>query len=450
MKSRLLLLPLVASLGACSGGHDEGPVNPPVPEAAPSLISGELTALNKDTGAATIGNHQLNLSNATISRSSDLSQLKVGMLLTVQANPEGVVSQIQFDDLLSAPVTSNKNGKLEVAGFEIVTTQDISKFTIGQMVEVSGYPLDGKSIQTTFIEIESDKDSAVEESEIEGAVTQLNDAKTEFMLGNVLVKVQHVDKSEQLKNGVWVEVDGTLDADKTADAWANLRIEQANVQVDTPDYTDVDGDIEISGRISWVAQDKSHMVVNQNLAVGILKSTDFDDDKTSADLIPGALVEVEGNWDTGAMRLNATEVEFEGSDDVPVELPEFEAQGYADYNADTGVMTMNAIPFYVSPRTQFEDSLNKDRSFTNEWVEFSGYQQGNDYLVQEVESDEIDTSRVELEGKVVDGVGFSATLLGYQVINNQLAQYIGKQVEAECDRTPDNKLDNCSVEQDND
>ncbi|MGI2260702.1 DUF5666 domain-containing protein [Shewanella sp. GXUN23E] len=448
MKSRLILLPLVASLGACSGGHDGGPATP-TPQPVPSLISGELTKLDTQTGAATIGNHQLNLSGASIGRSADLSQLKVGMLLTVQANPEGVVSQIQFDDLLTAPVTSNKNGKLEVAGFEIVTKQDISKFTLGQMVEVSGYPLDANRIQATYVAADDDIASS-----IEGAVTQLNDAKTEFMLGNVLVKAQYIDKPELLKNGVWVEVNGTLDADKASDVWTKLTINNADVEIDTPDFADIDGDIEVSGRISWVAQDLTHMVVNQNLAVGILGNTEFEDGN-KAQLKPGALVEVEGAWDLNAMRLNASEIEFDGGDhddDVTVDLPEFEAEGYADYNATTGVITMNGLQFYVNPRTQFEDNLNKDTNFAHQWVEFSGYQQAGEYMVQEVESEAGDnTYHVELEGIVVkDGLN-NLTLIGYQTVGNQFnTNLVGKQVEASCERTADNLLDNCRVEIDND
>lgn len=443
MKSRLLLLPLVASLGACSGGHDEGPVTPPVPEAVPGLISGELTALNKQTGAATIGNHQLDFKGAALGRSANLlDQLHVGMLLTVQTAADGKVDTVKFDDLLTAPVSFNDGKTLKVAGFELLGVSNINQFKLGQMIEVSGYALDSSRIQATYIAADDDT-----ESSLEGAVTKLNDAKTSFMLGQVSISLDQANNA--LKNGTWVEVEGLMTSKEVAGELTELTINNAMVDIDTPDFAEVDGDVEVAGRISWVAQDLSHMVVNQNLAVGILNNTQFEDG-SKAMLKPGVMVEVEGSWDLNAMRLNAAEVEFDGDDDVSVELPEFEAQGYADYNADTGVIAMNGIQFYVSPRTQFEDGLVKDQSFAQKWIEFSGYQQGQDYLVQEVESEEQNTFRVELEGMVEAGDKSGATLLGYQTSKDEFKAFVGKQVEAECDRTPDNLLERCNIEQDND
>lgn len=444
MKRSLILFPLIASLTACGGSDNDSnttPVNPQPTQLA-SVISGELTAKTADS--ITIGGNQT-IKVTTSTRTIDLNQFKIGMMVTVSTK-DNQVAKIHYDNELQAPVTFNDGKTLKVAGLTIVGIKDISQYPLNTIVEISGYPVDGNTIQATYIEKEELTETL---SEIEGVVTNLkvdeikDTSQTTFTIGHIQVNMNSINSN--LKNGVWVEVKGIMHGTETHSEITNLTIDNAMVELEhqQPAYDNAKGKIEIEGIISWISKDKTHLVMNQNLSVNIASAT-FDGIFKNQ-LKPGLMIEAEGLWDTNAQNLKASEIEFDQDDThvdhIPNLAPEFELSGYANYDAELNTVSINGYSFILTPTTEI-DGIALSNLQGSDWVELSGYEQANQHIAMEVEYDGGVSVDIDLEGKVINKDGV-ADIFGYQANDNSLNQFIGKHVELECTYQGKNIVSNC-------
>ena len=444
MKRSLVLFPLIATLTACGGS--DGDASTPQPTKLASVISGELTAKTADT--LTIGGKQtikvadgadITVPTTSGSKSINLEQLKIGMMLTLKTE-NNQVNSINYDELLTAPVTNfdatTKN--LTMAGMTVITKNAVLEKSLtldaslkGKLLEISGFAIDGNTIQATYIETEDGNTS-----ELEGMLTDLDVINKTFKLGAVTVNYAQAELPENgLKIGNQVEVEGQLND--------QLVLTASKVEDNTADYQDADGAIEVEGIISWVSKDFSHLVMNQNLSVN-LSSARFDGISASQ-LKPGMIIEAEGNWDLNAQNLKATEIEYDKDDnhinDISNLAPEFELLGKAIYRSDLNTITINNQSFILTPRTEVEDiALTELKG--QDWVEVEGYEQAGQHIAMEIEYEGNTPTEFEIEGKVISKDNI-AQIFGYQANDNSLNKFVGKHVELECTYQGSNTISNC-------
>ncbi|QDF68072.1 hypothetical protein FJQ87_16625 [Shewanella sp. SNU WT4] len=455
MKRSLYILPLVAGLSACGGsGSDDTIVTPPTPTPLAKVISGELT--NKTATTLSINNQKpIDISGASVnpivSRTQsqlDLDKLKLGMQITISTNGE-VGKSIIFDSLMTAKVEEiNANESLMIAGMTVLTknariedglkAKDLNK----KFVEISGYPIDGNTIQATYIEIEEDDNGNV--TELEGLVTDIQ--SNSFKLGKVTVEALGQLPSN-IKQGDWVEVEGILAVNEIGKSYT-LSAKASDIEIDNPSYDGLlgdDDDLEVEGIISWVSPQMDHLVINQNQSVAILNSTKFEKGNKN-NLKVGANIEVEGTWDLAAANIKASEIEFDNKGDATdIENAEFEVPGTPVFNSELNTLTMNDISFTLTRYTEFENVVKNDLTGKT-WVEMSGYEQNGQYIVLEVESDN-DNEQYEIEG-IVTTINEVKSLFGYIANDNSLNNYnVGQRVEC---NLVNRELSECKLENEDD
>ena len=433
MKKSFLLLPLVAGLTACGGGSDSSSTSttPPVPPTAvlslPSVISGELTQYAVDTGAATVGNYNVNLADLPVQRSMSAPELHVGMVLTLQTDGASKVTQIRYDDLLRAPVTGVDitNKTLTMAGMTVQTEGAVwargltLETAMGKLVEVSGYMVDDQTIQATYLELED----SFEPGEMQGIVSELDTTAKTFKLGAITVDYSKVPFTLDLFNGEWIEVEGTFDgtiliADK--------------IELEYLDYDD-DASMDIEGRVT--ASGTDWLVINGSRKVSLTPATRYKGRglSSAADITVGMHLDIEGVWHTSSKTLIAYEVELDDDDDFDDDfdsllLPpttnshEFEVEGKATYDAGARMLSINGFPFQITSRTELEGAFSFEQ-LTGLWVSISGYNN----LAMEVDVERMEGT-IELEGVVAA----DNTLWGYQANDGSLNNLAGRYVQVEC------------------
>ncbi len=448
MKRSLYILPLVAGLSAC-GGSDSGSDNGGNPTPLAKVISGELTA--KNGNQLTINQQTVDVSSASVnpvpSRTQpqlNLDDLRVGMQLTVTTDGS-MADAIIFDSLMTAPVTSiDSDNNLMVAGMKVLTNNaklegvtSISHLA-DKFVEISGYAVDGKTIQATFIELEDD----TTQTELEGVVTQLDTFNHTFMLNQV--KVSGV-LPQGIKLGDWVEVEGEL-----TDTNGLFSLSATDIEIDNPSFDDLldNDDLEVEGIVSWISPKMDHLVINQNRSVNIVNVKLSADEKKQ--LVVGANIEVEGTWDSAASNIKAREIEFDdaGNNVTGIESAEFEVPGKASYDKILNKITMNDIEFIAASNIQFDAIKPEDVNNTPR-VELSGYEQNSQYIVVEIELGDSD-SRIEIEGVVLTDTDGIPTIFGYKDADGALTQHVGERVEIECTLGANNELSECKLESEDD
>lgn len=424
----LTLIPLVASLTAC-GGSDNNDSGQPVIPAATASISGELEAVSGSI--LNINGRSLDAAGARFEGTS-LSELKPGMVLDIKTE-KGVATDVILNSELQAPVSKIDGDVLTMAGIRVLTKEarfddglSLSAIKVGDMLEVSGFYLDGDQLKASFIEQSDDS-----HSELEGVVTALNTAAKQFKLGKVTV--DYSASSISLNNGDLVEVEGLLDG---------LNLKASSIEKQNREHNQGD-EIEVEGLISWMSQDGSHLLLNQQTSVAITDQTRFEDG-SAAELKVGNQIEVEGSWDLGAMNLVAKEIEFEHKGDSGLELDEreFEAPGFAILDAN-GRISLNGISLTLSSAAEFDDLLPTDVNGSN-WVALSGYEQSGEFIVTEIEAEQ-QTSRIELEGKV-QALDAEAGLFGYQTVDGSLNAFVGKHGEFECTLGANQQISGCVID----
>lgn len=412
---KLIIPALMATTLAACGSSSSDSSNPLPPHATlPTAIQGALEKVEGTNlyvnGAKipTAKNVQVEIDD----QRAALSDLKPGMVLDIDTNGFEAV-EVDYDTLLKGPVSEASAAALVVAG-QTVMSQQASEFKTGDYVAVSGH-YQADAIQASFIEGTTD-DGFVE---VEGQMTNLDTNAKLFNLGQLTVNYGNAYVEDRLSNGAWVEVEGTLN---------KLSLTAREVELEQAPGFDEDDSVELEGTITWINDDQSLMTLNQQWQVAIDSQTQFDDGENRSQLAVGQLVEVDGLWQADNSRIRATEIDIEGLDqgDTDHNHPnQFQVEGYA--NIENGSLTINGIELVLTPNTQFEDGLN-ETTLNGEFLQLEGYQQGDQFLVMEVESD-LPEMTIELEGPVSAN---PVALWGYSASDNSLDSYAGQWVDLEC------------------
>lgn len=440
---------LLSACGGESSNSGSNEVAPPPVSKLPEVIEGQLIALNKVTGAATVGRYNVDLGELKQrSTIESIDDLEVGMVLTLRTDGNQTVQSVVYDDLLVAPVSGfdDETNTLTMAGKTVLTQE--AKLTAGlvldanvidDVLEISGFAVDQNTIRATYIGLKHQ--NALPEGdvfgEIKGLVTNLKTNEKNFNLGTMLVNYANAYVSFPLQNGALVEVSGFFN-DSTIAA-TEIELEQYN-------YND-NSTIEVEGVVTQVSVDKStgratKVLLNGSriieLPVNGVLYEDFPYENGLPTIRLGMLIDVEGKWLNNSIHAVKIECDY-GCQLSPVVPPindligEFNVEGLAIYEPINNTISLNGFSFVVSQYADWEGIIPTNWT-TPTWVSLSGMMDGQSNLVWEIENEFAPEQDIDLEG-VVTVENDTYALWGYRATDNSLAiitELLGMRIEVEC------------------
>jgi hypothetical protein len=255
------------------------------------------------------------------------NNLDIGKVVTVYGTDSNnpVADRVTYNDNVEGPVESididpiNPAKKDLVVLGQTVFVNVVTKFkgttfdtlAVNDVVEVSGFVDNTGAIWATFLE-ETGVFNPGAVVEVKGFVENLDDGLETFEINNLTVDYSSaitVGLPEGVPaNGLFVEVDGTLDVSGGEMLAAEIELE------DEVDVEDSD-EIEVTGFVTDAGSAPAEFTVG-NLVVQTDANTLFVDG-TAGDIALGKKLEAEGTLVNGI--LLATEVEFWEPDQIEVE-----------------------------------------------------------------------------------------------------------------------------------
>ena len=371
----VILIAAGLSLTACGGGGDSQTNNS-------STSSGPITAF----GSIYVNGTRYATDSSDVYVEDDLadeSDLRVGMMVTIEKDANGNAHAIHYEDEVEGIVLSNSiaagqtTGVIDVMGQNVTVTPDTifesylntvtdaSMIAAGQIVEVSGYSTGMGEITATRLEVKAADLAAYlathpEGVEVKGMVQNHSAAQSQFEIGNMTVSYTPdvLDGfSAGIENDQYVEVKsvqgivgGILIASKVE------REEKHHEEY----VSSEDDEIEIYGVVAAVSADS--ITVNNTTFV-INAQTEFEYGPVSA----GDMVEVEGYKD-GQGNLVAHEVEKEGYDHSDYQELKGEIQSITIDDTNMGTITLvGGTIIHVNNDSIMHDSRDgtgsKDQTF---------------------------------------------------------------------------------------
>jgi len=350
-----------------------------------------------------------------ISNGSDDDQvLGIGMVVTIigTVNDDGVsgtADSIEYDDDIEGPVAAAPVEDQDMVSktFEIFNTivvvgrdatvfaaTDYDNLAQNDLLEVSGYfDVDGKLLATR-VEKKGDLEFGISKVEIKGEVSGFDGIDT-FMLSGITITFDGTTVFEDLagdtvKNGQFVEVEGTLDTPTS--------IAASRIELEEEGFGDDVDQISIEGIVTDFNDISSFKVAG--LPVNASSAT-FEPAALEASIADGDKVEVEGTIADGILK--AKEVEQRGGDARVSAVVDSK-------NSTAGTITLQVVPgqfltVRTDSQTQIEDKLNEEEPFgvseidAGDFLNVEGFVDGNgNFIVSQIERDEL--GDIELRGPV--------------------------------------------------
>jgi hypothetical protein len=361
----------VVFLGACGGGGSSSGTT------TTSTRVGTVSGF----GSVFINGIEYDTSGASITidgQSASESDLRVGMVVEVEGSDDGStgsLTSISNSDELEGLVISNavdattQTGTMDIMG----QTVNISATTIfeskvagvtlasdvmaGNIVEVNGYSDSNGNIFATRLEVKaadlaSYLASHPEGIELKGIVGTIDSMAMTFPLGGISVNYAAavIDISGGLQEGQYVEVKSTAGLNGSGELVAS-RIELENYG-EMGHHGDENDEFEIKAMITQDFANGQFMM--DGITVIVDSNTELDG-VTTAQLLAGVMVEVEGQYDANG-DLVADKVELEDAADAEVKdvIQSIVADGT---NAGT-VTLMDGTVVIVTPQTLMVDDRN--------------------------------------------------------------------------------------------
>ncbi|MDO6459133.1 DUF5666 domain-containing protein [Granulosicoccaceae sp. 1_MG-2023] len=402
---------LTIALAACSDSdsNDNTASTTSRTQSLPDTIAGEISARN--TNDIVVNGYTLDLTGVSVlyQNTAVSPQLLVtGMPVQVSSDGDSV-SEVRLDPPLAGTVSALSDDSLSVADTELQHNGLDDSIAVGDYVLVlTESKADGSLLAETVLEPDTADGSL--RTEIEGAVSGLDETTMTFTLNNIGVDYSAaVIEDGTLAEGRWVEVYGDYDGSV---------LQAAEVDIET---LPADGTTEMSGTITWVNDDATVFELSGIYTFEVSSATRFEDG-TQSQLAVGSYVEVTLNGS------ELQEVEFEsatsGSSDVSSTASlAYELSGSATLS-DAGI-TVNGYEFVIDSRTRYDDGLSY-AELDGIRVEIEGRSDGQTHYVLEIERDDNDAD-IDLQGPVSDN-----TLWGYQASDNSLSAYDGQWLELDC------------------
>ena len=394
----------------------------------PSMIIGQVTGVTSDS--ITVNDHTIAASSAEIEidgNNATLANIKQGMIVEVETNGTSA-TEIEYDPVFKGPINI-QNDQVSIAGVTL-SNLNSSDFSQGQLFEISGYSHSLNSLTVTY---QAPITNSQSELEVQGSITNLNQQLRTFNLGDLVINYQQADIDGTLSNGQLVEVEGFYN---------NAIFTATEVDAEQSlSFTD-NIDTELEGVITFVNNNMSLITLNSQWQVSINDQTQFEDG-TTANLVVGQVVEVDGVWQQANNKLLAQEIEFESTNiNSNTTNQQFSVAGVVSY--EQNIATINGIEFTFNSQTVFEDGLSVN-TLDGQWVELEGTYNNEQNSVSEVELED-DTSEINLTGLVSANQNQQATLWGYISEDNSLTQYLNQTVELECQWVASNQVRACVLD----
>ena len=414
---------LVSTVGGIRAGMPAGKLTSGISGSGMPVARGTIDGF----GSIFVNGVEFDTSNATIILDGELAtedDLGVGMVVLVKGtvNPDGVTGiaeTVIFDDEVEGPITAievNANGDaklITVLGVSIIVEQTgtvyenvtFETLSVGDVVEVSGFPEGIANLRATRVEKKADSYVAGQIVEIKGYVTDLQN--TEFFIGSQLIDFETADLSDVvggiLSEGDYVEVYGTLEGERLIAS----RIETEDTPVTAANSG---GSFTVQGGIQKFVSISNFEVAGVHV------------DASGATLIPidvnlgnGVAVEVEGVWE--GETLVATRVESRRGD-IEVEA------SVIDLDPATRSITMSvfggAVTVITDARTMFDDDTSAVESFqyddlrVGDFIEIEAIGIDDGLIATRVDREDPDDEVIQAPIQELE-VNMSVTLLGITI-----------------------------------
>jgi len=420
---------ITVALSACGSSSSNNDSNELAATAnLPSMIIGQVTGVTSDS--ITVNDHTIAASSAEIEidgNNATLANIKQGMIVEVETNGTSA-TEIEYDPVFKGPINI-QNDQVSIAGVTL-SNLNSSDFSQGQLFEISGYSHSLNSLTVTY---QAPITNSQSELEVQGSITNLNQQLRTFNLGDLVINYQQADIDGTLSNGQLVEVEGFYN---------NAIFTATEVDAEQSLSFTNNIDTELEGVITFVNNNMSLITLNSQWQVSINDQTQFEDG-TTANLVVGQVVEVDGVWQQANNKLLAQEIEFESTNiNSNTTNQQFSVAGVVSY--EQNIATINGIEFTFNSQTVFEDGLSVN-TLDGQWVELEGTYNNEQNSVSEVELED-DTSEINLTGLVSANQNQQATLWGYISEDNSLTQYLNQTVELECQWVASNQVRACVLD----
>lgn len=360
---------LITGIAACGGSGSSSDTT----DTTSRLVTGPITAF----GSVYVNGNRYNTDHAKVyvegSEGSE-SDLRVGMVVSVEASADGKAKSIHFSDDLEGFVISNAvvddgtgtmTGTMNVMGQDVTIdadtifeshvdgVTDASLVVKGNIVEVTGYSTGTGQITATRIEVKAasltDLATGVE---LKGIVaSHLPDDQT-FMIGALAVNyadASHTDMPAGSWDGLYVEVKSKGDMNN-ANQLVAAKVELVNAG--SRDHHGVEGDdMEVYGAVSAVT-DAS---VTINGQIFLLNADTKFEHGSRADLVEGVLVKAEGyvNADGDSV---AKEIKFNAHADSAINEIEGAVTSIDLTDTNTGTIVVKGQTILIDNSTIMHDS----------------------------------------------------------------------------------------------
>jgi hypothetical protein len=312
---RWAFLGLLLLLTSCGGGGTGG-------SGSPVVASGSVT----DFGSIVVTGITFNTEDATITvngQPGSEADLRLGHVVTVRGTLEpgglvGTADTVVFESNVKGPITSIDvdDNRLVVLG-QLVLVDDATQFgatqlhalVVGNIVEVSGFLDADGALRATRIDKTQDAFMPGIEIEVEGPITDLDEANQTFTLNMLQVDFSMAQllnlPGDGLRNGQVVEVKSTQNVGVVTDGLVlvadSVAVKDVRIQGDPGDAVELQGIVTCD-----LSADNTFEVNGQ--AVRLTSDTVFEAG-TAANIAVDVRIEVEGVFDADGI-IVAEEVEL--------------------------------------------------------------------------------------------------------------------------------------------
>ena len=315
------LLPVVGLVGCGGSGSDGASGSTRTIGVVQDVAPGQMTVNGTvfSTGGASVSGDVSSSSSDSIDR---------GMKVIVDGSVDssgktGTARHIEYDAEVEGKVMSNDcTGTLpcsmNVMG-QTIQVNDATQFRsrmagvdsvhmimAGAYVEVSGYSDSNGNIVATYVKVEDDHMESHYGMEVEGKITNLTDST--FEIGGQMIHYDPSTINLTLQEGMCVEVY------LRDDGMGNMHVIDVELEDEYGDDSSSGYEVEIEGMVTsdGVAADGTFEIEGHTVKLG--DNVRYEGGLTQADIVNGAIIEVEGYRDENGM-LIVTEVGSEDEDD---------------------------------------------------------------------------------------------------------------------------------------
>ncbi|MUL03432.1 hypothetical protein GNP89_14710 [Aliivibrio fischeri] len=272
---------------------------------ASNTYMGEIESVDQSNSSVSINSMSLDASHAEIKLNDmpiNLIELDKGMQVDIEYD-HGVAYEIELEPIVVGEVSQVSATDITINGqiFKHDGLTSNSNIAVNRRAMLFGYLNSSKEWVITAVYNADFLPNDVHE----GPVSDLNQGTNTFKLNSTIVESKDYDDLNELRNGVWVEVEGTYHA--------NTFIA---TDVDVEDVYDF-SNVEMEGYITDINAEKTSMTLSSRTKVTITENTRFfKEDLQGNDiacdnsiLALGAKVEVDLINKNG--ELEATEIELD-------------------------------------------------------------------------------------------------------------------------------------------